>query len=272
MNKDLCIVQANCQADMLTDLLQACPQFNSRYELRRYTNFLHEAVPEEELARCGVFIYQHLGEKWGKLASGELLQQLSSSALCLKLPNMLFKGYWPFWTNKSPSEFGDFFLDKLIGMGLGKAEILHVYLNTELSAKFDLKAMFDESVQIERVKEEGALVKSVDFVLEHYREEPLFLTVNHPGPRLLEKVAQAVFAALELRWTKELEAALQNPYPEFELPIHPQVAAFHDLKFAGQATHYNVFGKQKNFETYASNYIDSQLLNMQPLSAYLHMV
>lgn len=81
-------------------------------------------------------------------------------------------------------------------MGLGKAEILHVYLNTELSAKFDLKAMFDESVQIERVKEEGALVKSVDFVLEHYREEPLFLTVNHPGPRLLEKVAQAVSAAL----------------------------------------------------------------------------
>lgn len=272
MNKELCIVQANCQADMLTGLLNACPQFNRRYQLRRYTNFLHETVPEQELARCSVFIYQHLGEKWGKLASNVLLQQLNKEALYLKLPNMLFKGYWPFWTNSSPSEFGDFFLDKLIGMGLGKAEILHVYLNTELTTKFDFKAMFEESVQIERAKEEGALVKTVDFVLEQYREQPLFLTINHPGPALLKKVAQAVFAALELEWTKEIEAALYNPYPEFELPIHPQVAAFHGLEFAGPTTQYNVFGKQKDFKTYASNYIDSQLLTMQPLSAYLHMV
>ncbi len=272
MNQELCLIQANCQADALINLLQSRSDFTCRYRLRAYTNFLKEPVPEKELAECSIFIYQHLGAKWGELASAVLLKNLNPKAKQIKIPNMLFKGYWPFWTNHSPSEFGDFFLDKLIAMGLNKGEILHVYLSMKLAEKFDLQKMFQESIEIERTKEVGCIVNTVDFVLEHYRRDWLFCTINHPRRILLALVAKAIFQELELTWNEAEMLALPSPYPEFDLPIHPQVAKFHNLRFISENTVYNVFGKKKSFQEYVSNYIDSQLMNLRPLSAYLHLV
>lgn len=272
MDKKLCIFQANCQIDSLVSLLCLNEQFNRHYSLKRYTNFLHEPIPEEELAACTFFFYQHLGEKWESLASSVLLKKLSPKARALKLPNMFFKGYWPFWTNSSPSEYGDSFLDQLISMKLNKSEIMHICLHGNLEKKFDLQGMFAESIRIEREKEKGALVETVDWTLEHYRESQIFFTVNHPGKELLARVIQTVFEILELDIPPRLAESVPVLYPEFTLPIHPQVAAVHGLKFANAQTRYNIFGKWKTYAEYASNYVDSQLLKITPLSAYLHLV
>ncbi|MBQ4132614.1 MAG: hypothetical protein IJD04_02640 [Desulfovibrionaceae bacterium] len=272
MPRELCIFHANCQIDGLVRLLCLNNQFRQRYELRRYTNFLREPLPDEELTACSFFFYQHLGAKWEELASANLLARLAPGARAIKIPNMLFKGYWPFWTSRSPSEFGDSFIDELISMKLNKSEIMHICLHWDLEKKYDLRAMFEESLQTERKKEDGNIVQTVDWISENYRSRALFLTINHPGMELLARVAEAVFRTLELDIPSNLADILPNLYPEFCLPIHPQVARFHNLKFADENTRYNVFGKQKTYAEYASNYIDSQLLNITPLSAYLHIV
>ena len=109
--QELCLIHANCQGDPLAWLLAATPEFAVRYEVRRYTNFERELIPPEELARCTLFIYQHLGEHWDEHASDRLLARVAPGALRCCIPNMLFKGYWPFWTNRSSMDFGDTFLD-----------------------------------------------------------------------------------------------------------------------------------------------------------------
>ena len=272
MSKELCVIQANCQVDGLVKLLFQNKAFNQRFTLRRYTNFMHEAVPYEELSSCAVFIYQHLGSKWNEQSSDCLLKQVNPKAKVLKIPNLLFKGYWPFWTNQSPSEFGDFFLDKLIAMGLNKSEIMHIYLHGKLDRKYDLQAMFEESVAIEREKELGCLVQTVDLVLEKYKQQQIFYTINHPAPWLLALLGEALFKELDLPISASFYEEFPDPNPELQLPVHPQLAKIHDLKFAGEHTRYNVYGKMKTFAEYTSNYIDSQLLDFKPLTSYLQLV
>lgn len=275
MNKELCIIHANCQADPMLGLLLGHEPFRERFAVEKYTNYQQEKIDPARLAACGVFMYQHLGDKWGEHASTHLLNLVNPKAEVLRLPNMLFKGYWPFWTSHSPSDFGDFFLDKLIDMGLGKKEILHLYLHSDLSRKFDLQAMFEESVAIERNKEKGCVVNYVELILRHFRQERMFSTINHPRGRLVRHMTQGVLAALGLPGLPEpkikFSAGDEDPYPDFAQPIHPQVAAFHGLSFAGPDTRYEVFGKQKTFAEYVNNYIDCRLHGLESFVCYLHV-
>lgn len=259
----------------MLELLLRHPGFCARFTAEKYTNYQQEKIDPAHLAACDVFLYQHLGEKWGEHASEHLLGLVNPRALKLRLPNMLFKGYWPFWTNHSPSDFGDFFLDKLIDLGIGKAEILHLYLHGDLGRKFDLATMFAESLAIEREKEKGCITGYVDLILEYFKEEQLFGTINHPRQRLLWQMTQAVLEALELTGLPDFKSEsyrqFADPYPEFSLPIHPQVAAFHGLKFISQDTRYPVFGKEKTFEQYVTNYVDCRLLGLAPFVGYLQV-
>lgn len=270
MDKELCVIQANCQADGLVRLLSENKDLNSRFSLRRYTNFLHESVPHEELASCTAFIYQHLGEKWAEISSINLLKQVNPRAKLLQISNMMFKGYRPFWTNRGPSEFGDSFLDQLIAMKLNKPELIHIYLNGNLEKKFDLRSMFKESLEIERQKKVDCIVQTVDHVPERFREEQVFYLINHPDMVLLGVVAKKIFREPELPLPNNFE--VPDLYPELTIPIHPQLAKIHGLKLVDENTKYNVFGKMKTCAEYTSIYIDSQILNMQPLTAYLHLV
>ena len=275
MNKELCIIHANCQADPMLELLLRHPLFCRRFVVEKYTNYRREKIDPARLAACDVFMYQHLGDKWGEHASTHLLNLVNPKALALRLPNMLFKGYWPFWTNRSPSDFGDSFLDRLLDMGLGKREILHLYLHSDITRKFDLTAMFEESIAIERDKEKGCVASYVDLMLHHFRQEQLFGTINHPRPRLLWHMTQGVLAALDLPALpgadSQAYAQFADPYAEFALPIHPQVAAFHNLVFAGANTRYEVFGKQKTFAEYVNNYVDCRLHGLASFVGYLQV-
>ncbi len=275
MKKELCIIHANCQADPMLDLLMRHGQFCRYFEVEKYTNYLKEEIAPERLAQCSVFIYQHLGAKWNELASESLLGLLNPQALVLQMPNMLFKGYWPFWTNHSPSDFGDFYLDKLLAKGLSKGEMLHLYLHADITRLFDLKAMFAESIAVERSKEEGGMCAYVDEILAHYHNEPLFGTINHPRQRLIWRMTQAVLEKLDLASLPSMQSEafrqFADPYPDISLPIHPQVAAFHELTFAGPDTRYSVFGKLKTFEQYINNYIDCRLLGLTPFVGYLQV-
>ncbi len=296
-HRSLCLIHANCQGDPLAQLLAAAPQFAERYEIRRYTNYLRERVPPAELSGCGLFLYQHLGEKWDDHASDKLLSMVNPAAQVLRLPNMLFTGYWPFWTHKSSMDFGDAFLDRLVSMGLGMAEILHVYLHGDIAAKYDLDAMLRASLDVERDKERGAGVGSgrirgdgaaagpvaggipavvaptVELVESLWKQERLFATINHPNRRLVLHVAEGVLAALGM---DPLPPAARNgftdPYPEFELPIHPQVAAHHGLAFGGPDAAYNIYGRRMTFEEYARRYADCRLRGIDNFIGYLQLV
>ncbi|MDR2695972.1 MAG: hypothetical protein LBC79_06295 [Deltaproteobacteria bacterium] len=273
MSRALCLIHANCQGDSLHALLAATPAFARCFEIRKYTNYLKEAIPQQDFDRCRVFLYQHLGERWNDLASDALLARLHPLACRIRIPNLLFKGYWPLWTNKSAMNYGDMLLDLLASRGYAESEVLHVYLRGRLAAKYDLDALLDDNLFRERQKEKDAVIALTDFIEDHWRARQLFLTPNHPDGVLLLAIADAVLESLGLgRTPLALRSAFTPDYPDFALPIHPQVGEHFGLPFARADRLYNIYGRPMTFARYAACYIHCLIRRLGNFEAFLHMV
>lgn len=259
-------------------LLTASAAFNRAYRLIRRTNYTREPVAEEELASCGLFLYQHLDEFWGEFSSAALLRRLPASATALCIPNLFFKGYWPFWTSDSPIAFGDSLLNRLIDEGASKPVILRIYLHGNIRSFVDLKASLEETVEKERQKERLTCVSTVDFLLERWKRHLAFHTVNHPGRDMLLHAANGILEAAGFPplTDDERAAAFHAGFPsysDFDLPVHPQVAAFHGLEFTGPESGFAVFGRRMTFTAYISRYIDCRANGMgDDFISYLHLV
>jgi hypothetical protein len=273
MGRELCLIHANCQGDSLRSLLAATPDFARLFELRKYTNYRKEPIPQEDFDRCRVFLYQHLGERWNDLASDVLLARLHPAACRLKVPNLLFKGYWPLWTNKSSMNYGDILLDLLIARGCSETETLHIYLRGSLKDKYDLDALRAESLACERRKEKGAVIALTDFIEEHWRARQLFRTPNHPDKVLLLAAADAVLDRLGLGPVPPaVRDAFIPDYPDCDLPIHPQAGAHFGLPFAGAGRLYSIYGRPMNFARYAACYVRCLSRRLGNFEAFLHLV
>lgn len=267
-------MHANCQGEPLALLLAKSPEFSAKWRVAHYTNYTREAIPKSVLKTATLFVYQHLGAEWGEVASQALSARLNPLAERVCVPNMFFAGYWPFWTSKSPMNFGDYFLDKLYEAGAGKPEILRIYRHGNVAAMADLEGVVAETLALERKKEERCVVKTADFVEKHWRSMRLFQTVNHPEAPLLVVTAQGILAHLGLSPLPDSVCReFTFDYEGFELPIHPKVAARHGLSFAGEDAEYRVFGRKMTFDQYISRYIDCRMNHMEAdFLAYLQLV
>lgn len=256
MGRELCIVHANCQGEPLIERLNLCPEFAARFSCRLFTNYVREPIPDRDLVRCSLFLYQHLGPHWNELASDALLSKLPKSGRSLCVPNMFFKGYWPTWSGKGGFDYRCELLDGYIDRGLSEDEAILLYLRTDLAAKYDLDEVLRETLRLERGREALTPVKYMHLVEERFGAERLFNTVNHPGPLLMDHAAAGVLRELGLPVPDPDEfAALGDPFPEFEQPIHPSVAAHFGWGFAGPRTEYEIYGRKLTFARWAANYV-----------------
>lgn len=181
MNKQVCILHGNCQGEALAAFLASSPEFSSTYEVQFCINFSRQAIPAESLSKCALFLYQHLGAQWGELASQALISRLPAGAKTLCYPNMLFKGYWPFWVHREGNEFADTFLDGLLERGLTPAQCLFLAVHGDVADMFDLGALLQETLEQERAKEALCDVAYVDQVAEQFKTRRLFRSITPPA-------------------------------------------------------------------------------------------
>lgn len=280
MSTELCLIHANCQVVPLSRLLLASPHFRARWHIRSVVNYKREPLPDDLLQTATLFLYQNLTAKWEELASENVLRQLSGTARRLCIPNPFFKGYWPLWTNTlhgTHTRFGDIFLDHLLDMELELPQILHIYLEKPLAAKFDLHALLEESWLMESRRETPCAVKTLPFVRAHWQQEQLFSTINHPSPRVLRFLVNGILHQLDLPALQDGDiraAGLCEPHdlscdpaPDevFEMPIHPQVGAFFGLAFADKNRRYLVPGGTMSIREYVTAYVKARKLNVDLL-------
>ena len=270
----LCLIHANCQGEPLADALRLSPDFARLFRIRHYTNYIKEPLEQQDLDTASVFLYQHLGPCWEAVASDSLLARLAPSAVRFCLPNPFFMGYWPFWTAHSHIDFSDTLLDRLIEAGAQKPEIFKIYLEGDIRKFTDPDAVVADTLAREQKKEASCDVKTASLVEELWRSEPLFYTVNHPGKRLLFHIADAVLDFLGLpALTNEAKEAYTPDYANFELPIHPQLARYLSLPFAGQGHEFRIFDRRMDFARYVSRYIDCRQQGYtESFMAYLQLV
>lgn len=272
MEKRLAILHANCQGEPLAAALCASPEFAARYFPRVYLNYAREEIPQAALDSCGLFLYQRLGPEWGGLASDALVKRLPAGCPSLCIPNMFFRGPWPLWSGAPGFDYRDKLLDHLLDMKLPRRDILHLYLRTPLAAKFDLAALMEETVALERGRQSHTPVPYLDHVLAHFKQRPLFFTVNHPSAELIALAARGVLDILGLRGPDEERlAGLSTGYEDFLLPIHPQAAEFYGLAYGRAGARFPVYGREMTFEQYAAAYVDCRLAGIDDFIGYLQV-
>ena len=269
--RPLAIIHANCQGEPLAAFLGRAPGLD-HMEVRLYTNYVREPVPDEALARCQFFLYQPLGPKWGPLASKTLLSKLPSGTRTLAFPPMFLGAYWPFWGMDRPGNYPDSLLDRLLDEGLPPAEAVRVYCRSGVVPAHDLEARWEKSLARERAKEEQTPIRHVDVMLARYQAEMIFNLVNHPGHAMLCWLGRRVLEELGLDEPDGgVERAMPELYPEFRLPVHPMVAERMGLEFAGPGTRYPVYGRELTFEEYALEYAVAKADGVRDFIGFLRM-
>lgn len=271
MAKDLCVVHANCQGEALIPLLRASPAFERLFDVRFFVNFTGDRAVLERLSDAKLYLYQYLGHKWGDLASDNALTALASGARAVCVPNFFFNGYWPYWSNETNViEFEDAALEKLLARGLPPEAAQALYLRGDDAVLGDARSAMERVLAREREKESFTPIKYVDFIEERWRDEQLFLTVNHPGKTLLIAAANATLRLLDLPPLSESVAELYNhPQGEFWLPIHPALKKIFGLKFASRERKYPCFGAEITHEEYIQYYLACRMHGIRDLTGVL---
>ena len=272
MAKTLCILHANCQGDALRPLLENTPAFARRFTILQRCNYTREEVTERDLAACGLFLHQRLAPKWGDLATERLLPRLPPGCEVVILPNLFFKGYWPFWTRAFQGiDFADSLLEKLLASGLSPEDALRLYLRGDPALLGDVAAVAEDSLAREEAKEAGAPIRCAGILRERWREEQLFVTVNHPGRVLLFHVADELLRLLGLgRLPESVRRAYVHPLEDFWLPLHPALGPRLGLPFAYRERRYPVFGASLTHQEYTAAYLSCRAHGVRNLVGFLH--
>ncbi len=270
--KDICLLHANCQGEVLKRILERSKEFTKKFIIHYYVNFTREQIPPEDIENCRLFLYQQIGPHFGDLSSAVLLSRISQNCQAIRIPNLFFKGYWPFWTNDTKViDFADTVLERLLALKLPTEEILHIYLSGAHPAFHGIRETAKHSLAFDLEKMSDTGFSSVSSIFETcWREEQLFFTVNHPGERLSIAVANDLLSLLSL--PRLLSSDLHDythPYADFIHPIHPVVGTSLSLPFTGAKVTYPVYGKMMTHKDFVLAYLTCRLNKVSTLPAYL---
>lgn len=254
MQRD-CLIHANCQGDPLAEILRAHPSFGADFTVTTFTNYTREPAPPS-IETCDLFLYQPLGPFWGEVSNEALLPRLSSSCRSFCIPSLLHKGYWPFWKSDPNRQYKDVLLDELLDRGLSDMEVMHLYLKSDITRIGDPAGLVHHALAMARQREVLWDVDIIDDMVDLCRTTWAFNTINHPNRELMLLMADRILEGLGYAGCPaELRKAFADPYPEFQLPIHPQVAAMEGLEFLEKDQLFHVYGTEMTFERYVWWYI-----------------
>ncbi len=255
--KSVCILHANCLGDMLRPLLGSVPAFSRLFSIQQFTNYTGDEIPESVSEQCGLYLYQYLAPKWGKLSTEQILNRLPASCVKIELPNFLFKGYWPFWQPGAQIiDFCNSVIEDLLRRDLSPEEVLHLYIRGDSNILGDFAADVENSLLTLQEKDTDKSIPYAHIITEFWKEEQLFLTVNHPGNRLLFHVAASILQLLGLGQLPQVcRQSFVHPHNDFWQPIHPAVGEVLQLPFATHSRRYRIFKNMFTHRQYTMCYL-----------------
>ena len=55
----LCVIYANCQGDILRQILQQTKSFNDKFHIHLYTNYICQPINEEDFKKSGISLEEY---------------------------------------------------------------------------------------------------------------------------------------------------------------------------------------------------------------------
>lgn len=135
-----------------------------------------------------------------------------------------------------PAQLGDSRLNQYIQQGTDPAEAARDYTALDVAAAANLDRLFEIIVSKQARLDNDLGYGVAPLITAHFRDEQLFRTIYHPGPRLVNHVAVTLFRQMgidESILDRIGRLQKQVMLPHFESPIHPAVARHFGLTFAG---------------------------------------
>ena len=272
MAQALCLLHANCQGDALRPLLENSPAFASRFRICQYVNYTRQSIAAQDIEHCDLFLYQRLAPKWGDLSTEQMLPRLPQNCQTIEIPNLFFKGYWPFWSRDSRINFADSLLETLLEK-VSPQEAMTLYLRGSAALLGDAAALHrqaEESLCHEEAKEAHGPIKCAPLLRERWREEQMFMTVNHPGRELMCHMADSLLRLLGLGGLPpSARSSYVHPLEDFWLPIHPAVGRSLGLPFASAEKRWPIYHLQLTHREYIMCYMACRTNNVSDFLTFL---
>lgn len=272
MAKALCLLHANCQGDALRPLLENTPAFASRFRICQYVNYTRQSIAAQDIEHCDLFLYQRLAPKWGDLSTEQMLPRLPQHCQAIEIPNLFFKGYWPFWSRDERINFADSLLETLLEK-VSPHEAMNLYLRGSAALIGDaasLNSQAEESLRREEDKEADAPIKCAPLLRERWRDEQMFITVNHPGRELVCHMAHSLLRLLGLGGLPlSTRRGFVHPLEDFWLPVHPAVGQALALPFACAQKRWPIYHLQLTHREYIMCYMACRANNVPDFLTFL---
>jgi len=263
-DKRTVIISANCHGRFLRRSLGRTP-IGEQYEVvwaREMGRLGHDRLPDQAIERCAILLEQ-IGHETTGLAGAE---RLPADCQVIRFPIVWLNSLWPMHCadprspNNGPEDRGRFpYGDRLILRYLEEGASPEVAVDRWFAADASQMKKLDRYHEINAAKARqldlDADVKLGAFVLDRFRRERLFVSFNHPTPRMLLHMARQLCEAMGYRDVEPvIPRANAGGIGDIHAPIHPAVAAHFGLEWWGPGDLYRHFEDSLTAREYLLRY------------------
>lgn len=255
VEKELCLIYANCYGISIYQGLTSSEAFSTKYYIYpiKPIHLLENAIEEQILQHCNLLIYQDIRpDNWrGYAFSAEYVtSKLNESTKKIIIPNLVGMGsvfflqgeHRPYVNQDYP--FLDKNIDEMLKHGLTKMEITDRICSGETYSKELIMRNLYITVEKFRKRESLWDVKIIEYIMNHYPKSKCFYDIFHPTNDIFNEIVNEILKILDLGST----FFIKGDMGEYEMMMYPEVEHTLGVKWRQS------IDRQK----YISDYIDSQ--------------
>lgn len=254
MDKPAILVYGNCQAHALQKALIDQSLIRSSYDILYLPSFVHPitgpySLDATDADRIVVVIEQR--GLWARFdyCGMDRIKRISFPTAALSM-------LWPLHVKDRRNgvdeeypfgryPYGDRFVSKVLAEGLSGTDALQRYEELDLEKFVNLKRFSEIEMQRIQDLDKECDIRLGAWVLENFKDQPLFWSYNHPRAVVLVYLAQQVIGLLtdHFSWDrKDLQDVVSLDewavVAALRVPIHPQVRDYFQLTWSGERETY----------------------------------
>lgn len=264
------VISATCHGEVLKQLLETNESYLNTVETVFVQNWEVAGgalpVPSSpdrllaELRGCTALIYHDVAT----YNFSHIIKSLPVSCHVLKIPYITSQIYWPSY-NRNPQwlarvdgvsyiPFPCIILNKLLDRNEDDESVMKQYIDLDIPRFIRMKSFLNSQENYLRRIQKGTIFDIVDFTLQNFDKRQLFHLINHPAVVYFEMMSNCMLAKMGFDGNVKVDT---DPMECHQIPIHPSVVDFFNIKWCTKSTVYNVIDKKMNFHEYVAFYIQS---------------